>query len=1063
MTHIQLRSVVMAMVFALAEAAGAADTLPLQPADPRCEYQRDPLGIDTPRPRLSWRLEAPDARGRDRRQTRYRVLVAGSTETLAADRGDLWDSGEVRSGESLHVEYGGRPLRSNETCWWKVRVWDERGRPSGWSPPARWTMGLLDPSDWRAKWIGLDEEPSTGSLSHRQVLAGESWIWRQGEDGRLWAPAGPVVFRRRFTLPPGDLPVRAPALMVADDRFELRINGRDVGLGGSFRTITEMDAREALRAGDNVAVVRVINGSDSPAGLCGRLEFEWSDGTTVSIATDGTWETASGLADCWSDPEAPEAVWRPAVSIARMGEAPWDMAQLPAEPPVLPARMLRREFHLDQPVAEARLYVCGLGFFELHVNGHRIGDHAMDPALTHYDHRVMYVPFDVTRELRGGANVIAVELGNGRFFAPRLDVPVPTRSWGTPRLLLQAELRLADGSTTRIVSDETWRVTAEGPVRASNEYDGEVYDARREMPGWTAPGFDDRAWKSAALLPGPPGRLMAQAVEPMRITGRLRPTRILKGGASGTWLVDMGQAFYGTFRMRVRGEAGTTVTLRSAYSLKGDGTLRTADNRSARCTDVYVLKGGGALEEWSPRFRGQGYRYLEVTGWPGEPGPEDFEGLVIHTDCELVGHFECSNELVNRIWRNVRWGQRSFLRSLPMDPDRDERQGWLGDPAKGAEGMAWNFRVARFFSKWLGDIRADQRPDGLVPDVVPSYFSMASGDVVWPSVVTIVPETLYDFYGDRRTLEENYDCMRRWMEFQRSRIEPDGTLPACPYGDWCDASGEDHGATSASLIATAYFAHNCRLMARTAGLLGREEDGRRFLELGARTAGALNARFFDPGSATYAGGTQCALLLPLVFDLVPETHRNTVARHLAEDILVRHRGHPSVGLVGMQWLMQGLADAGHPEAAWAVATRTEFPSWGYMISQGATTIWEHWDTDRRGPGMNSENLLILAGNVTGWMYRSLAGINPDPERPGFRHVVFRPHPVGDLRRVRAHHDSLPGRIVSEWTIEEGEFRLKVTVPPNVTATVEMPPGRAGRGEVHHVGSGEWSFTAPWQE
>lgn len=1072
------RMLVAAWIFQTACAVSAASGA-LVPVDLRCEYARNPLGIDVPEPRLSWRLASTASDARGQHQTAYEISAASTTESLLSAAPDLWNSGKVSWPECTHIKYPGRGLTSLKTVWWRVRVADEQGHWSGWSSPATWTMGLLDPTDWGARWIGLEELPEEKPRPAAESMLGLSWYWLTGSRARADVPAGAVEFRREFQLP-GEVPLRgATAVFAADDTFTLLVNGSKAGAGSSFGVFGRFDVLSKLQPGINTIEVRATNGIDSPAGLTGKVILDWSDGVTSTIAVDESWQVRPALlSDAQEENGAKAAPWTGPQAVARVGEAPWGIPQPPTEAPPMAARMLRREFTLHKPVRRALVSVSGLGMFDLFLNGQQVGDHCMDPALTQYDHRVMYVTFDVSDRLREGANALGVVLGNGRFRAPRLDIPVPTRSWGVPRLLLQADIEFQDGSTTRIVSNETWKATAEGPIRANNEYDGEEYDARREMTGWTEPRYRDGAWAQARLLPAPPGKLSAQPLEPMRVTERIRPVRV-RQVPGGTCLVDMGQAFYGSYRMRFQGERGTTVTIRSAYSLNPDGTLRAADNRSARCTDVYVLR-GGEVEEWSPRFKGQGYRYLEVTGYPGTLDASSCEGLVIHTDVETAGEFECSDELVNRIWHNVRWGQRSFMRSVLLDPDRDERQGWLGDPARGVEAMAFNFQVPRFFSKWMGDIRADQRQDGLIQDVVPTYWTMASGDVVWPSVAVLVPETLYDFYGDRRVLEENYPAMKRWMEFQEARLQPDFTAGAGPYGDWCDTSGTDTGATSSSLISTAYFANNCRVMARVARVLGREEEACHYTRLRQKVAQGLNSRFFEPGKATYTGGSQCSNLLPLVFDLVPEDHRHAVLSTLVEDIRVRHRGHASVGLVGMQWLMQGLADLGCPDVAWTIATRTDYPGWGYMISKGATTIWEHWDTDRQDPGMNSENLLILAGNVTGWMYRTVAGINPDPMQPGFKNVIIRPRPVEGLAWARAYHRTLRGKVRAEWRIADGRFHLEVTLPPNTTATIDLPDGVQGEvlesgrpaafadgvqitdGSCFQIQSGKYVFTAGWK-
>lgn len=728
----------------------------------------------------------------------------------------------------------------------------------------------------------------------------------------------------------------------------------------------------------------------------------------------------------------------------------------------LPARYLRREFTVKRPLARATAHVCGLGFFDLHLNGARVGDHLMDPALSSFDKRAFYVSFELTESLQQGDNSLGVVLGNGRYFGPRHGQPhhsfVENPREGIvefPKLLLLLRLEYRDGSVEHVASDTAWRATDRGPIRANNEFDGEEYDARLEMPGWDRPGFDDAAWERAEQVAGPGGVLRAQMIQPMRVTEVRKPTAITNP-SPGVWLVDMGQSFYGNVRLRVNGPAGTRVQLRCAYNLNPDGSLRARDNRSARSTDVYVLKGGG-METWSPRFRGQAYRFVEVTGFPGTPRPENFEGLVIHTDFEARGGFWCSNPLVNRIHDNIRWTQRAQTRSLPIDPDRDERQGWMGTAARDMQSYACNFLIAPVADKWMGDLRADQLADGHLPDASPVYWWLYRRSIVWPSNIVHTPEAIHDFYADRRILERNYPAMKQWMHFVSRHLKPDFTTDQNRYGDWVDASTmedhakdstkpmwhRDHGETSGPLISTAYLYQNCQVMARFARLLGQSEDQRHFEELAEKIRAGFHQRFFDPASNRYGSGSQTSQLLPLAFDMVPPDKRDAVADVLVRDIMVERKGHLSVGTVGMMWLMQVLTDTGHPEVGWTLATQTTRPSWGYMVGKGATTVWERWDSDTAGPGMNSEGLLILAGNLDAWFYQTLGGIRHDPEQPGFQHILLKPEVPEGLEEVRAWHQSMHGRIVSEWKIADGALLWNVTVPPNTTATIHLPAADAG--------------------
>lgn len=417
---------------------------------------------------------------------------------------------------------------------------------------------------------------------------------------------------------------------------------------------------------------------------------------------------------------------------------------------------------------------------------------------------------------------------------------------------------------------------------------------------------------------------------------------------------------------------------------------------------------------------------------------------MVHTDHQPVGEFACSDDLVNRVYLNARWGTRLQNRSVPMEPDCDERMPWSGHPAKTSESEGWVFSVARFYEHFLHNYRAHQADDGSMQEILPPYWLMNSKDIIWPSVATIIPDWYYNFYGDDRPLRDNYDMMKRFVLYhEKTNLKSDDTMDYCSYGDWVDtasigANTRNHCATSRPLMGTAYLYNNCRIVERAARILGKPGDEKYFHELADRIRVGFNRRFYDEESGTYESKTQCSAILPLAFGLVPEQYHAAVTKNLVDDILVTHKGHTSVGLIGTQWQMQVLTDIGHPEVAYQIATRTKRPSWGYMISQGATTSWERWDTDAQDGGMNGESQKILSGNFEAWCYQTLGGINYDPDQPGFKHIILRPRPVGDLTWVRASHVSVYGKIESDWKLEGEQLQWRVVVPPNTTATAYIP-------------------------
>ncbi len=1065
-----------------------AVTAAIEPVDLHCEYLVNPLGIDAAKPRLSWKLTAVRAEDRGLSQSAYQVLVADNEAKLNADQGNLWDSGKVASDQSIHVPYGGKPLESRQRCHWKVRTWDQGGGPSAWSKPALWSMGLLSAADWTAQWIGLDEV-----VAEPLPLKSGQWIWYPGGNPAVGAAIGTNYFRRIINLPEDRTLTSAVCRMTADDMFTLFINGKEVAAGKDHRRATEIDLTTHLRPGANAIAVAATNvfttavaPDKNPAGLLGVFRFEFAKGEPLVVSTDSQWRTSDKEAKNWNQNDFDDSAWVLAQKIGNFGIAPWgDISKMPEdEHRRLPARMLRREFQAEKKVKRATARVSGLGFFDLYVNGELIGDQLMNPALTGYDKRVFYVTFDVTKRVRSGMNAVGVVLGNGRYFAPRVADPVPMHSYGYPKLLFQMRIEYDDAPEQDIVSDSSWKLTTAGPIRANNEYDGEEYDARREMPGWSRPGFEDGSWQPAERVSPPGGVLEAQMIEPIRVTQTLEPIAVTNP-KPGIYLADFGQAFYGMVQLKVSGPAGTRVQLRTAYNVTPDGLLNTGNDRSALNIDTYTLKGDG-LETWHPRFRGNATRRVQIEGFPGVPTADNVEGLVVHTDMEPVGQFTCSNDLINRIYSNARWGTRMQNRSVPMEPDRDERMPWSGHPAKTSESEGWAFNVARFYDHFLHNYRVHQAADGSLQEILPPYWTFNHKDIIWPSVVTIIPDWYYRFYGDPRLLADNYDCMKMWVQFcRKAYLKPDNTIDFCEYGDWVDGSKVmgyfDKRTTSKPLLSTAYFYNNCRIFARAAKLLGKPDDEKTFNDLADTVRIAFNKRFFHPDANKYESETQGSYLFPLAFGLVPADHRAAVIANFIEEITVKHHNHTSVGLLGMQWFMQVLTDIGHPEVAYAVATQTTRPSWGYMISKGATTIWEVWDSDTQGGGMNGESQKILSGNLEAWMYQTLGGINYDPERPGFKHIILRPRPVGDLTFVKASHRCLYGTIVSDWKIDGGSFHWHITVPPNTTAAVYVPameggivtesghPAAAAPGvtflrmdgpaAVYEIGSGTYSFVS----
>jgi alpha-L-rhamnosidase len=662
-----------------------------------------------------------------------------------------------------------------------------------------------------------------------------------------------------------------------------------------------------------------------------------------------------------------------------------------------------------------------------------------------------------------------------------------TVNFGWPKLLLHLRIEHTDSSVSEVVSDESWRLTLDGPIVSAGEFDGEDYDARKELGEWSEAKYEDAKWLPAQIVAAPPGQLSAQMTEPIRVTESLPPVSV-KEIKPGVFVFDLGQNMVGWCRLKVRGPAGTQVQLRHAETLNPDGSLFMANLRGAQVTDVYTLKGQG-MEVYEPRFTYHGFRYVEVTGFPGTPKLDAIEGRVVHDDLPRAGGFACSNELLNQIYKNVFWGTRGNYRSMPTDcPQRDERQGWLGDRSEEARGESYLFDIGKLYPKWLQDISDSQRPNGSVPDVAPAYWPIYSDNVTWPSTLVIAPGIIHRQYGDLAPVAANYESAKRWLNHMKGYFT-NGIIAKDSYGDWCVPpedltlihSKDPARQTDRALLATSYFYNDLKLMERYARLLGKADEARHFGQWAEEVKTAFNQRFLNRAQGQYDNGSQTSCVLPLAFKLVPEDLRSQVFARLVDKIENETKGHIGTGLIGGQYLMRVLSDHGRADLAYRIAAQKEYPSWGYMIGQGATTIWELWNGNTADPTMNSGNHVMLVGDLVIWFHEYLAGMAADPEQPGFKHIVMKPHPVGDLKWVKASYRSPYGVIASEWKKTGGNFEWELEIPANTTATAFVPAksaeavteggkpvAQAGGIEfvnmeagcaVFRVGSGKYSFAS----
>ena len=1041
----------------------------------RTEYRVDPQGVDVTAPRLSWELAVSNPAAHGIRQTAYRIVAASSLANLNRNGGDLWDTGRVDSPQSNQIVYKGAPLASGAAVYWKVQVWDQDGHSTDWSAPAQWSMGLMNAADWTGKWIGRDERADFVDAGSPYVaLRDARWIW-DAPNAQAGAPAGDRFFREPFEIPAGRTIARATCIAGSDGNADIYINGRLAAKrsGAALPFVTDISA--LVHSGANLLAIDAPHATAGrPAGAIAVIRIEFTSGDPLVVASSNQSRVASKVEEGWQSAGYLDTAWQPATELGAYGIAPWNAAGSTGEHR-LPARMLRKEFSVGKTVRRATVYYAGLGLSELYLNGAKVGDHVLSPGLTDYDKRVLYETFDVTGRLAAGRNAIGLMLGNGRYYAPRIQSN--TRNFAFPKAILQLNIEYDDGTRASIVSDDSWKLTTAGPIRANNEYDGEEFDARMTLAGWDRAGFNDASWEPVQLVAAPQGMLASQMAEPLRVTETIRPIGV-KQLRPGVWIFDMGQNMVGWCRLHVEGPRGATVQLRHAETLQPDGSLYVDNLRTARATDRYTLAGGGA-ETWEPRFTYHGFRFVELSGYPGTPTIATLEGRVVHDDMEQTVDFTSSNPLLNQIHHNMFWGIRGNYRSIPTDcPQRDERQGWLGDRSQVSRSESYMFDVAAFYSKFETDIADGQRADGSISDVSPNYWRLYNDDLSWPSTFVFLPGMLYDQYGDRRVLEREYPAMRKWLDHERTFVA-NGLMPKDTYADWCVPpedpllihSKDPARVTSGEFIGSAYFYQLLRTVARYARILDKETDAAELEREASAINNAFQLKYWKSLEGVYDNGTQTTSILPLYFGMAPEQNRAAVLAALVRNIEVVSRNHVGTGLVGAQWLMRTLTDNGQASLAYSIATQKTYPGWGYMAERGATTVWELWNGDTADPSMNSGNHVMQIGDLAVWMYEYLAGIRSDPADPGFHHAIIHPYPTGDLTSVKASHKTMYGTLASAWKREGGKLTLDVTVPPNTTATVwvpgthaEAPKGarfvRTDSGAaVYDVPSGRYRFTA----
>ena len=740
----------------------------------------------------------------------------------------------------------------------------------------------------------------------------------------------------------------------------------------------------------------------------------------------------------------------------------------------IPARYLRKEFSLRNNIREARLYISGLGQYSAYLNGQEVApEEILKPALSDYNKRVYFNAYDVTDMLKKGNNAVGVTLAGGRYYTVRYNENNKEEfewgglkhamHYGTPRLLLQLEVTYTDGSKELIVSDKSWKITDRGPIRKSNEFDGETYDEHYLLGSWTITGYNDKSWYPAKVVEAPKGKIIPQPNPNIKVQDTLRPVAMFQKNEK--WYLDLGQNMVGYLNMELnmsRFQDGDTITLRFAELLKPDSSLYVDNLRSAEATDRYIVSSvetrHGTSLQWHPMFTYHGFRYVEISGLREEPKITDFQGFVFYDEMATTGEFEASSEIINAVYRNAYWGIRSNYRSMPTDcPQRDERMGWTGDRTTGNYGESYIFNNYRLYSKWLADIEDSQWENGSLSDVCPAYWRRYTDNMTWPGAFITVADMLYSRFGDLEPIRQHYPAMRRWMEHMRETYGLDGVITRDCYGDWCvppESQDRIHSYnpdryTEGGSISTPFFCHLCDIMAKFAELLGNQEDVDHFRFERQFSTNAYNGMFFDPATANYENGTVTANILPLTFGMVPEEWEEDVWNNIIRKTEEDFDGHVSTGVVGIQQLMRTLTDRGRADLALKLATNDTYPSWGYMVRNGATTIWELWNGNTADPAMNSGNHVMLLGDLILWEYEYLGGIRA--LEPGYSKILIQPTFIDGLDTVRCAYESVSGRIESNWHRNGDEMIGEILIPANTKAEVRLP----GEEKTRHYGSGRY--------
>ena len=1032
-----------------------------KPTALQCDSLYTPIGDDTKQPLFSWKLQ--DGRI-GAKQTAYTILVAKDPGLLRRGNADVWNSGRVESDRSLGVAYGGPALAPETRYYWRVQVWDKDGKPYPASDVSWWETGLLNASNWLGEWIGYED------IEQRSLRdAGAIWITNPAVPNYR----GNTDTRHDFRLTVDVAPTvkRAVLYVTGQDTASVWINSKQILEAETlppwgrtpWRSYKRKDVTDELHIGKNILAVEVTlygRRDHSQAPLSAALYLQMADGSNRVVKSgDPEWRAQFNAQGNWYATDYDDGAWAQTVPYTPGQDSFGGSDTLGNPLPTAAVAALRRSFLVIKPVVSARLYATALGAYKFSLNGKPVGDQVLSPGWTDYRQRVTYQVFDVTILVRQGSNAIGAYLAPGWYSTP-LEWIGQGNNYGSSPNALKAQLRIehADGSVEWLATDGSWKADT-SPITFAEIYDGETYDARRLQTGWDEASFPAAEWHPVSVLHPQEPEIVWQSFQPIRAT-QILSAKSMTSPRPGVFIYDFDQNLAGVARIRVQGEAGTDVRLRFAERLNPDGTLYINNLRNAKATDRYILAGNG-VEEYQPSFTFHGFRYVEISGLPGNPGLTAVRAVVLHTDAPFTAQLKTGSPMVNQLWSNVLWGQRSNFVGVPTDcPQRDERLGWSADAQVFWRTAVFNMDLTAFSRKYAADLRGTQVGTAMYGIYAPGTGKPNPGyGPGWSDAGVIVPWTSWIQSGDTDIIGQNWPNMEEYVAAIQS-ANPDylwTNNAGIDFGDWL----APEGTTSQDLIATAYWAYDVKLMEQMARAVGNDSGEHKYADLFEKIKaafihayvhpdGSVSAALSLPGKSSDAVTnradklveTQTGYVLALHMDLLPRSLRPLAAQRLVERIEARG-GKLATGFLGTPYLLEVLADTGHADVAYQLLLNTGYPSWGYMVEHGATTMWERWNSDQMlgDPGMNSFNHYAY-GAVGEWLYRYAAGIDTTAADAGFHTTVFHPNFDARLGSVDFSYESLYGTIHSAWTVKANDAVWNVTIPANTRARILLSSTQA---------------------